>query len=172
MSNVMLGYAYSHGGDHDRATSLADDGLNEKAALHSYIGAPWFCYLAAETYVAAGRLHEALELARRGINFAARGAERFFEPENHRMQALILAKDPEVSREKVEAHFNDALQLARGQKAKSLELRTAVSFARFADEHGARDSALELLSPIYESFTEGFDTPDLKESKALLEELS
>jgi len=172
MSNVMLGYAYSHGGDHDRATSLADDGLNEKAALHSYIGAPWFCYLAAETYVAAGRLHEALELARRGINFAARGAERFFEPENHRMKALILAKDPEVSREKVEAHFNDALQLARGQKAKSLELRTAVSFARFADEHGARDSALELLSPIYESFTEGFDTPDLKESKALLEELS
>jgi predicted ATPase len=88
------------------------------------------------------------------------------------MQALILAKDPEVSREEVEAHFNDALQLARAQKAKSLELRTAVSFARFSDEHGARDCALELLSPIYESFTEGFDTPDLKESKALLEELS
>ena len=88
------------------------------------------------------------------------------------MQALILAKDPEASREKIEAHFNDALQLARDQKAKSLELRTAVSFARFADEHGARDSALEILSPIYESFTEGFDTPDLKESKALLEELS
>ena len=88
------------------------------------------------------------------------------------MQALILAKDPEVSRERVEAHFNDALQLAKAQKAKSLELRAATSFARFSDEHGARDSALELLSPIYESFTEGFDTPDLKESKTLLEELS
>jgi len=172
LSNIMLGYAYSHEGDLDRATTLAEDGLNEKAALHSYIGMPWFCYLAAETHVAAGRLHEALELARRGINFAARGAERFFESENHRMQALILAKDPEVSREKVEAHFNNALQLARSQKAKSLELRAAVSFSRFADEQGARDRALELLSPIYESFTEGFDTPDLKESKALLEELS
>jgi predicted ATPase len=172
MSNVALGYAYSHGNDHDRATALAEAGLNERAAIRSYIATPWFCYLAAETYVAAGRLREALEVARRGIAFSGRGAERFFEPENHRMQALILAKDPDARREEIEAHFNDALQLARSQKAKSFELRTAISFARFANQQGARDSALELLSPIYESFTEGFDTPDLKESKALLEELS
>ena len=172
MSNVMLGYAYSHRGDHGRATAMAESGLNEKVALRSYIALPWFCYLGAEVYLAAGQPAKALEVARRGIDFAARGAERFFEPENHRMQALILAKDPGARRKEIEAQFNDALELARSQRAKSLELRTAVSFARFADEHGGRDSALELLSPIYESFTEGFDTPDLKEAKALLGELS
>ena len=171
MRNVMLGYAYSHGGDNARAAALVEDGLNEKVTLRSYIGLPWFCYLAAETYVAAGRLREALEVARRGIDLAARGAERFFEPENHRMQALILAKDPGARREEIEAHFNDALQLARSQRAKSLELRTAVSFARFTDEQGDRDNAVELLSPIYDSFTEGFDTPNLKEAKNLLEQL-
>jgi len=172
MSNVLLGYAYSHRGEHDRATALVEDGLNEKVALRSYVACPWFCYLAAETYVAAGRLREALEVARRGIEFSSKGAERFFEPENHRMHALILAKDPEVSRKEIEAHFNDALQLARSQKARSLELRTAVSLTRFAAEQGDRRRARELLSPIYDSFTEGFDTADLKEAKSLLEEPS
>jgi predicted ATPase len=172
MSNIMLGYAYSHGGDHSRATALAEDGLNEKVALRSYIALTWFCYLAAEAYLAAGRLREALEVARRGIDFASKGGERFFEPGNHRMQALILARDPSVNRQQVETHFNDALQLARSQRAKSLELRTAVSFARFVGERGDRDRARELLSPIYDSFTEGFDTPDLREAEVLLEELS
>lgn len=172
MSNIMLGYAYSHDGDHDRATALAADGLNEKVALRSYIALTWFCYLAAEAYVAAGRLQEALEVARRGIDFASQGGERFFEPGNHRMQALILAKDPSSNRRQVEGHFNDALRLAKKQRAKSLELRTAVSFAHYAREHGDRDRVRELLSPIYESFTEGFDTPDLREANALIDELS
>ena len=88
------------------------------------------------------------------------------------MQALVFAKDPDLEREEAETHFNDALQLARGQKAKTLELRTSVGFARFLDEQGARGRARELLLPIYESFTEGFDTRDLKEAKALLEEFS
>lgn len=172
MSNIMLGYAYSHRGDHIRATALAEDGLNEKMAMGSYIGLPWFCYLTAEVYVAADQLREALEVSQRGIEFASRGAERFFESECLRMQALVLAKDPDLKREEAEMHFNDALQLARGQKAKTFELRTSVGFARFLDEQGARGRARELLSPIYESFTEGFDTRDLKEAKALLEKLS
>lgn len=172
MSKIMLGYAYSHQGEHDRACALAEDGLNEKVALHSYVACPWFCFLGAEIHMAAGRPREAQEMARRGLDFAVRGAERFFESEILRIQALILAKKPDAQRSEVEAHFNASLQLAREQKAKSLELRTAVSLARFVSEHGARDSALELLSPIYGSFTEGFDTPDLEEARALLEELS
>lgn len=172
MSKIILGYAYSHRGNHDRAIALAKDGLDEKVALHSYIACPWFCYLSAEIYMAAGRLSEAYEVARRRLDFAARGAERFFEPEIYRMQALILEKDPGAIRGEIETRFNEALQLARDQKAKSLELRAAVSVGRIAAEHGARESALALLSPIYNSFTEGFDTPNLKEAKSLLEELS
>ena len=172
MSNIMLAYAYSHRAEHDRAIALAESGLNEKLALQSYIACPWFCYLSAEVYLAAGRLPEALEVARRGIDFSARGAERFFESENHRIQGVILSNDPGENQDKIESHFNNALQLARNQRAISLELRAAASSARFAVEHGMGNSALELLRPIYDSFTEGFDTLDLIEAKALIEELS
>lgn len=172
MSNIMLGFAYAHQGDHGRAITLTEDGLNEKVALRSYIALPWFCDLAAETYAAAGRLSDALKTARRGIELAARGAERFFEPDNHRMQASILARDSGASRDEIAGHFDKALQLASNQKAKSLELRAATCFARFTDEHGDRARAHALLSPIYSSFIEGFDTPDLIEAKAVLNELS
>gem|GEM_PF-5669638 len=146
MSNVMLAYAYLHLAEHDRAIALAESGLNEKPALQSYIACPWFCYLSAEVYLAAGRLPEALEVARRGIDFSARGAERFFESENHRIQGVILSNDTGETQDKIESHFNDALQLARNQKAMSLEVRAATSSARFAVEHGMRDFALELPS--------------------------
>ena len=172
MSNVLLGYACSHDGDHDRATALASGGLDEKAALNSYIAAPWFSYLTAETFVAAGRPQEALDFARRGIAFATRGAEGFFESESHRIQAVILAGDADASRADVEAHLDNALQLARSQKSRSLELRAAMSIARLAEERRARKRARGLLEPLYASFTEGFDTADLMEAKALLDELS
>jgi len=172
MSNIMLGYAHSHQGEHDRATAMVEDGINEKVALRSYIALPWFCYLAAEAYVAAGQRGKALEVARKGIDFASRGGERFFESENYRMLALILAEDPSSSRAEIEAHLSDALQLARSQKAKSLELRSAVGFARFLHERGDRVRARELLSPIYGSFTEGLGTSDLGDAAALIEELS
>jgi len=172
MSKIMLGYALSLQGEHDRATAMVEDGVNEKVALRSYIALPWFCYLAAEAFAAARQSAKALEMARKGIEFASRGGERFFESENHRMLGLILADAPRASRAEIETHLGDAFHLAKSQKAKSLELRAAVSFARFLDEQGDRDRAYELLSPVYDSLTEGFGTSDLEGAAALLEELS
>lgn len=172
MSNVMLAYAYSRRGDFARASAMAEQALDEKVALHSYIALPWFCYLAAEVYLAANRLDKALEATRKGIEFAARGGERFFESENHRMHARIVAEDPKASRRVAAGNFDRALRQAREQQAKSLELRAACSFARFAAAHGDADRARELLAPIYDSFTEGFETADLKEAADLLRELS
>ena len=172
MSNIMLGYAYSHRGEHDRAVASAVSGLEEKVALQSYIACPWFCYLSAEAHLAAGRLDDALEVARSGIAYSARGGERFFEAENHRIQGVILAKDGGEDRQEIEAHYDRALQLARTQGAKSLELRSAVSIARFALDDGNRDAALASIRPVYDAFTEGFDTPDLQEARVLVEELS
>jgi len=172
MNNVAMACVYSNRGDHARATALAGDGLEEKIALGSYIALPWFCYLAADVYLAAGQMPKALEVAGRGIEFASRGAERFFESENRRIKAVILERDSDVSRDEVRARFDDALQLASHQKAKALELRAATSFARFLAERGDRDRAREVLSPLYDSFTEGFDTPDLVEAKTLVAELS
>jgi len=73
---------------------------------------------------------------------------------------------------KSESSFEEALRIARRQRAKSLELRAAVSLARLWGERGRRAKARDLLAPVYGWFTEGFDTADLKEAKALLDELS
>ena len=168
----MLGYAYSQRGEHDRAIALAVSGLEEKVSLQSFIACPWFCYLSAEAHLAAGRLQEALEVARRGIEFSTRGEERFFEPENHRIQGAILAKDGGENREAIEAHFSNALELARAQGAIALELRAAVGIGRFALDHDTGDAALASIRRIYDTYSEGFDTPDLQEAKALIEDLS
>jgi len=171
MSNIMLACAHSHDGDHPRAVELAEECINEKVALRSNIALPWFSYYLAETYLAAGRLREALDAARRGIEFAARGGERFFEPENHRIRACILDREPGADPKEVQSLFDDALQLARSQKARSLELRAAVSLARSTHGRSNRDRTRTILSSIYESFTEGIDTPDLDEARCLLDEL-
>ena len=73
---------------------------------------------------------------------------------------------------KARAYFERALTVARRQQAKSWELRTAMSIARLWRDQGKRDEARELLAPVYGWFTEGFDTLDLKEAKALLDELA
>jgi predicted ATPase len=79
---------------------------------------------------------------------------------------------PERDAAKAEAYFERALAIARKQHAKSFELRAAMSMARLWRDQGKRDEARELLAPIYGWFTEGFDTLDLKQAKALLDELA
>jgi len=84
---------------------------------------------------------------------------------------LHLSHSPAAQAE-AEAHMRHALDVARQQQAKSLELRAAVSLSRLWQQQGKRTEAYELLAPIYGWFTEGFDTSDLQEAKALLETLS
>jgi predicted ATPase len=95
--------------------------------------------------------------------------ERWYEAEVHRTAGELALSSRESD---AEAHFNRALAIARGQQAKSLELRASTSLARLWRDQGKRTEAGELLAPIYGWFTEGFDTVDLKEAKALLGELS
>ena len=97
--------------------------------------------------------------------------ERWCEAEIHRMAGEIALKSPEPDAAKAEAYFERALAVARQQQAKSWELRAAMSMARLWRDQGKRDEARELLAPVYGWFTEGFDTLDLKEAKALLDEL-
>jgi predicted ATPase len=94
--------------------------------------------------------------------------ERWCEAEINRIAGEIAFKSPEPD----VAFFERALTVARAQQAKSWELRTAMSFARLWRDHGKAQQARELLAPVYGWFTEGFDTLDLKEAKALLEELA
>jgi predicted ATPase len=98
--------------------------------------------------------------------------ERWFEAEVHRLAGEIALKSPEPDADKAEPYFARALAVARRQQAKSWELRAATSLARLWRDQVKRDEARELLVPVYGWFTEGFDTLDLKEAKALLDELA
>jgi predicted ATPase len=97
--------------------------------------------------------------------------ERWCEAEINGMAGEIALKSPEPDEAKAQAYFERALAVARQQQAKSWELRAALSMARLWRDQGKRDEARDLLAPVYGWFTEGFDTRDLKEAKALLDEL-
>jgi predicted ATPase len=95
------------------------------------------------------------------------------EPEVHRISGEVVLKSPKPdASSETEAHFEQALTAARAQGQKSFELRAAMGLARLWRDQGKTLEARELLAPVYGWFTEGFDTRDLKEAKALLEELA
>jgi predicted ATPase len=101
-----------------------------------------------------------------------RTEERYWEAERYRLQGELRRQGAErPQRAGAEAHFLWALERARSQQAKSLELRAAMSLGRLWQEQGRRDDARTLLAPVYHWFTEGFDTADLREAEALLDEL-
>ena len=94
--------------------------------------------------------------------------ERWYEAEVNRIAGEVALRSPDPDATRAEAYFERALAVARGQQAKSWELRAAMSIARLWRHQGKRDEAQDLLAPIHGWFTEGFDTLDLKEAKALL----
>ena len=98
--------------------------------------------------------------------------EKWCEAEVNRIAGEIALKSPEPDAVKAESYLNRALSVARQQQAKSWELRAAMSLARLWRDQGKVSEARELLAPVYGWFTEGFDTLDLREAKALLEELA
>ena len=98
--------------------------------------------------------------------------ERWCEAEIHRTAGKIALLSPEPDAAKAERHFERALAVARQQQAKSWELRASMSLARLWRDQGKVQQARELLAPVYGWFTEGFDTRDLKEANALLEEMA
>ena len=98
--------------------------------------------------------------------------ERWFEAEARHIAGEIALMSPPPDAAKAEKYFEGALAVARAQQAKSWELRAAMSMARLWRDQGKQDGARELLAPVYGWFTEGFDTLDLKEAKALLDELN
>jgi predicted ATPase len=120
----------------------------------------------------AGQAEEGLALIAEAQGLVAKTGERVAEAEVHRVKGeLLLAREPSDAA-RAEASFREALEVARRQSAKSPELRAATSLARLWQSQGRRQEARELLAPVYDWFTEGFDTQDLKDAKALLEELS
>ena len=111
-------------------------------------------------------------LARKSLWTSGQDAGDVSWAEVHRIAGEIARMWPEPDAAKAEAYLEQALTVARRQQAKSRELRAAMSMARLWRDQGKKQQARELLAPVYGWFTEGFDTRDLKEAKALLEELA
>jgi predicted ATPase len=166
-----------------RGCVLAQTGKAEEAieAISAGIAGPGA--IGATTWATAGLTHMALAYAELGKLKDARRClgealtrvettkERWYQAEINRVGGEIALKSPQHDVGKAETYFDRALTVARQQQAKSWELRAAMSMARLWRDQGKSQQARELLAPIYGWFTEGFDTRDLKEAKALLEEL-
>ena len=120
----------------------------------------------------AGRADEALARLDQAQELAERTGQRFMDPEFHRVRGETLLVRSADDTAAAKAEFDRALVIARAQSAKSWELRAATSLARLWGESGKREEARDLLAPVYGWFTEGFDTPDLKDTKTLLDSLA
>ena len=123
-------------------------------------------------YADLGQFDDAWRSIGEAMTMVETTKERWCEAEVNRIAGEIALKSPEPDATKAEAYFEHALAVARQQQAKSWELRAAMSMARLWRDQGKPQQARELLAPVYGWFTEGFDTLDLKEAKALLDELA
>ena len=131
------------------------------------LGIVYLLFMLGESYGKIDQPEEGLSLLAEGLTIAERTGERWATAELHRARGDLLAMvghDGEA-----EAAYRDAIDLARRQQARSLELRAAISLARLWRGQGKRESARELLVDRYESFGEGFESPDLTETRALLD---
>jgi predicted ATPase len=126
----------------------------------------------AKAHSELDQLDEAWRCIGEAVRTVETTQERWCEAEVHRVAGEIALKSPKPDAAKAQAYFERALAVARKQQAKSWELRAAMSMARLWRDQGKRTDARDLLAPVYGWFSEGFDTLDLKEAKALLDELA
>ena len=133
---------------------------------------PWFLATLAESCGKAGQIDEGLHALEEALQAVQTNEERLYEVEVYRLKGELLLQEAPAQQEEAEEHFQQALTVARRQQAKYLELRAAMSLARLWQQQGKRAEARELLAELYGWFTEGFDTADLQEAKALLEALT
>jgi TOMM system kinase/cyclase fusion protein len=161
------------------ASGHEEEGITQiRQALAAYRSAgatrdrPYYLALLAEASAQGGQTIEGLEASAEALALMATSGVRWWEAELHRLKGELLLQRSSAPPGEAESCFHQALAVARAQQAKSLELRAATSLSRLWQQQGKRDEAHQLLAPIYGWFTEGFDTADLQEAKALLETLS
>ncbi len=158
-------------GKASRAIETITAGVTAYRSTGSTVWVPLYLASLARAYADLGKFDDAWRSIREATSAIETTMERWWEAEVHRTAGEIALRAPEPDTPKAQAYFERALAVARAQQAKSWELRVAMSMARLWRDQGKRQQARDLLAPVYGWFTEGFDTLDLKESKALLDEL-
>jgi len=159
-------------GKASNAVQLITSGITAYRSTGSTMWMPLRLSYLAIAHAELGQFEEAWRCIGEAMTAVETTKESWFEAELHRTAGEIALLSPKPDAAKAEAHFERALAIARAQKARSWELRAAMSMARLWRDQGKRQQAQDLLAPVYGWFTEGFDTLDLKEAKALLHELA
>jgi class 3 adenylate cyclase/predicted ATPase len=154
------------------AIEMIASGLTTLRATGTTMWGPFHLSCLAWVHAELGQFDDAWRCIGEATKAIETTNERWCEAEVHRVAGEIVLKSPQQDIAKAERHFERARAVARSQQAKSWELRAAMSMARLWRDQGKPQQARELLAPVYGWFTEGFDTLDLKEAKALLEELA
>ena len=166
---IYCGWTKVMNGDVAEGISLLRSGLTGSRATAMMAHMPYFAALLARACEIAVQIEKAMTLLDDGLEIAEWTKVRFFAAELNRRKGQLLLGQGHT--EAAEELYRNSLSIAQEQEAKLWELRAAASFARLRRDQGRRAEARELLAPVYGWFTEGFDTPDLKEAKALLDEL-
>jgi class 3 adenylate cyclase/predicted ATPase len=154
------------------AVRAITSGMTSLRSTGASLYEPWHLFHLAIAYAELGQHDDARRCIDDAMDKVERSNEKWCEAEVNRVAGEVALKSPAPDPEKAEAYFDRALAVARQQQAKSWELRAAMSLARVWRDQGKPQQARELLAPVYDWFTEGFDTLDLKEAKALLDELA
>ena len=153
------------------ALQKINSGLVTIRATATAMWLPHYLSCLARAYADLGQFDDAWRCIGEAVTAIETNRETWFEAEVQRIAGEVALKSSNLDAAKAEAYFERALAVARKQQAKSWELRVAMSMARLWRDQGKRQEARDLLAPVYGWFTEGFDTLDLKEAKALLDEL-
>jgi DNA-binding SARP family transcriptional activator/predicted ATPase len=169
MATILHGWALAAEGSHEQGIAELEQGLELSRETGAHMDDPYYFALLADACTRAGRVDAAWAAVEAGLGHAPTGRRFFFESELHRLAGeLLLLLD---RRDEAETRMRAALELARGQGSPSLELRAALSLAGHLRIEGKADAARGLITGVYSTFTEGFDTHDLVAARELLEQL-
>jgi predicted ATPase len=186
--SVLQGWAQAEQGQSEEGISQIRQGLATYQAIGAGLFRSYFLVLLAEAYGKAGQAEDGLAALAEALEVVDTSGERFYEAELYRLKGQLTLQKFQVSGSKFQVQnssasgvrspaseaeecFLRAIEIAQRQQAKSLELRAVMSLSRLWQHQGKREEARQMLAEIYNWFTEGFDTKDLQEAKALLEEL-
>jgi predicted ATPase len=170
-SAVVRGWALSRQGQAEEGIPQIKQGIAAFRATGANAWCHYWLALLVEASIAAGQIAQGLTAVTEALALVGQNGECFHEAELHRLHGELLLQQPSPAIPHVLTCFHSALEVARRQEAKLLELRAAMSLARLWQQQGKRQEAYDLLAPIYHWFTEGFDTADLQGARALLAEL-
>jgi class 3 adenylate cyclase/predicted ATPase len=168
----LRGWAMAAQGRPEEGITQVQEALAMSRATGAELYRPYYLTLLAEACMETDRLDHALNALTEALAATDKQEIRLYEAETHRLKGEILHRQNLSNAAEARTCFVRAIEIARKQSSKSWELRATTSLARLLDQQGRRDEARTILADIYHWFTEGFDTPDLIDSKALLDQLA